>query len=63
MTALKAEEVNPESGRLFAYVYTGDSSSFELQRRAFKMFTGTVGGVGWAGLWVGRGGWRGGWRG
>ena len=25
---------------MFAYVYTGDSSSFELQKKAFKMFTG-----------------------
>ena len=37
---LKMEDVNPEDGRLFAYVYTGDSGSFELQRKAHKLFTG-----------------------
>ena len=42
MNKLKAEELNAEDGRMFAYVYTGESSSFELQRKAHKMFTGNI---------------------
>ena len=40
MNRLKAEEISPEDGRMFAYVYTGDSSSFELQKKGHKLFTG-----------------------
>ena len=42
MKKLKAEELNAEDGRMFAYVYTGDNSSFELQRKVHKMFTGNI---------------------
>ena len=42
MKKLKAEEIKAEDGRMFAYVYTGDSSSFEIQRKAHNLFTGTI---------------------
>ena len=40
MKKLKAQEINPEDGKMFAYVYTGEGDSFEAQRKAFDMFTG-----------------------
>ena len=40
MERLKKGEVNAEDGHLFAYVYTADGDNFELQRKAFDLFTG-----------------------
>jgi sphinganine-1-phosphate aldolase len=36
---LKAAEKDPEDSRLFAYVYTGNDEHFELQKKAFDLFT------------------------
>lgn len=40
MTKLKSQDHNPEEGKMFAYVYTGDGDSFAAQRKAYDMFTG-----------------------
>ena len=42
MNKLKAGEENAEDGRMFAYVYTGNTDTFELQRKAYNLFCGTV---------------------
>ena len=43
MKTIKAGEINPEDGKVFAYVYTAEGDTFELQRSAFDMFTGWKG--------------------
>ena len=40
MKTIKAGEINPEEGKVFAYVYTAEGDTFELQRDAYDMFTG-----------------------
>ena len=40
MLKLKSQEINPEDGKMFAYVYTGEGDTFDAQRKAFDMFTG-----------------------
>ena len=32
MKTIKAGEINPEDGKVFAYVYTAEGDTFELQR-------------------------------
>ena len=40
MKKLKDAEINPEDGKVFAYVYTAEGDTFDLQKKAFDMFTG-----------------------
>ena len=40
MEQWKAKDINPEDGKIFAYVYTGDGDTFELQTKAYDMFCG-----------------------
>ena len=40
MKTLKDAEINPEDGKVFAYVYTAEGDTFDLQKKAFDMFTG-----------------------
>ena len=42
MNTLKAAEINPEDGKVFAYVYTAEGDTFELQQKAFDMFSGKI---------------------
>ena len=40
MKTAKSGDIDPSSGKIFAYVYTGDGDNFELQQKAYDMFTG-----------------------
>ena len=40
MAQIKKGDVDPEDGKIFAYVYTSEGDTFETQRRAFDMFQG-----------------------
>ena len=37
---MKKASINPEDGRIFAYSYTTGGDKFEMQRKAYDMFTG-----------------------
>jgi hypothetical protein len=40
MVKIKESEIDPEDGKMFAYVYTGEGDHFKLQQKAYDMFTG-----------------------
>ncbi|CAD5114128.1 DgyrCDS3273 [Dimorphilus gyrociliatus] len=43
MTKIKADDQDPSSGKLFAYVYTNENGHFDIQKEAYELFSEKTG--------------------